>query len=339
MKEMLPLPARLLHHLSALARAAQRVCHRLLAATRPTSAPVAVGALVDLARSRPALVAENALLRHQLGILRRSVTRPRCTSADRALLVLLAGRVRTWRQALLVVQPATLLRWHRQLFRGYWRRRSRSATPAHRPPLAAETVALIRAMASANRLWGAKRIRGELLKLDIRVARSTIQKYARATRALRPGGPTWDAFLRAHAGAMWTRDFLPVTDLFFQQVFAFFVVELASRRVVHVGVTRHPTDAWVAQQLREATPVRHRPGLPHPRQRPPVRASLRPGRGDERHRGAAHGLSRAVAERHLRAVPRQRPPRVPGPRPGAGRAAPRLGATRPRCSCGPDSVQ
>jgi len=116
------------------------------------SAPLAVGALADLARSKPALAAENALLRHQLAILRRSVKRPRCTRADRALLVLLANRVRAWRSALLVVQPDTLLRWHRQLFRWSWRQRSRAAAPAHRPPLAPETIALIREMVLSGKV-------------------------------------------------------------------------------------------------------------------------------------------------------------------------------------------
>ncbi len=135
--------------------AAHSLRRQLLAATRPSAAPLAVGTLADLVRSKPALVAENALLRHQLGGLHRNVKRPRCTSTDRTLLVRLAGRIRAWRSALLIVQPATLLRWHRQLFRRYWRRRSPRATaPAHRPPLALEMVALIQEMAAANRLWG-----------------------------------------------------------------------------------------------------------------------------------------------------------------------------------------
>ncbi len=99
---------------------------RVLAATKPVTAVPLAGVLADLHRSKPELVAENALLRQQLLVLRRSVKRPRGTPADRALLVLLAGRVRAWRSALLIVQPDTLLRWHRQLFRGFWRRKSRS---------------------------------------------------------------------------------------------------------------------------------------------------------------------------------------------------------------------
>ena len=254
------MPISPLRRLIAISRAA--VCglrRRLLAATRPTVTPLVVGALADLARSRLALVAENALLRHQRAILRRGGRRPRCTPADRALLVLLASRVRTWRSALLIVQPATLLRWHRQLCRAHWRRKSRVQAPAHRPPLTPETIALIKAMARDNRLWGAERIRGELLKLDIRVAKSTIQKYLREAGPSRPAGQPWSTFLRNHADTTWACDFLPVTDLFFRPLYAFFVVALETRRVVHVGVTRHPTDAWVAQQLREATPFDQRP--------------------------------------------------------------------------------
>jgi len=114
-------------------------------------------------------------------------------------------------------------------------------------------------MTAANRLWGAERIRGELLKLDIHVAKSTIQKYMRAARPPRRGGQTWATFLRNHGHEIWAADFLPITDLLFWPLYAFFVIEPASRRVVHVGVTRHPTDAWVAQQLREATPFDQRP--------------------------------------------------------------------------------
>ncbi len=254
------MPIRLLHRLIALGRAAVHgFRRRLLAATRPAVAPVAVGTLADLARSKPALVAEDAFLRHQLAMLHRSVKRPRWSAADRALLVLLASRVRAWRSALLIVQPDTLLRWHRQLFRRYWARKSRAAAPAHRPPLAPETIALIQGMAAANRLWGAERIRGELLKLDIRAATSTIQRYLHQVRPPRRSGQAWSAFLRNHAGEIWACDFLPITDLLFRPLHACFVIALETRRVVHVGVTRHPTDAWVAQQRRAATPFGQQP--------------------------------------------------------------------------------
>jgi len=138
-------------------------------------------------RSKPALIAENALLRQQIIIVRRSVKRPRCTPGDRTLLVLLASRMRLWRQALLIVQPDTLLRWHRQGVRLFWRRKSRAAAP-RKATMSTETLALIREMTVANRLWGAERIRGELLKLNIRVAKWTIQKYMRGARPSRRSG-------------------------------------------------------------------------------------------------------------------------------------------------------
>jgi putative transposase len=225
--------------------------------TKPLFTSLLLSTLADLGRSKSELVAENALLRHQLTILQRQVKRPVCTKTDRVLLVLLARLVRTWQQALVIVQPDTVLRWHRELFRLYWKRKSRAAS--RKPKIAAETIALIRQMATENRLWGAERIRGELLKLGIRVCKRTIQKYMRNVRTHQPRGQTWATFLRNHAAQIWACDFLPVTDLFFRPLFAFFIVELKSRRVIHVGVTRSPTDAWVAQQLREATPFGHAP--------------------------------------------------------------------------------
>jgi putative transposase len=150
-----------------------------------------------------------------------------------------------------------VLRWHRQGFRLVWRRKS---APRSRPsPLATATIDLITQIARDNPLWGAERIRGELLKLGIRVSKRTIQKYTRHAPRSRPPGQSWATFLRNHAPEIWACDFLQVTDLLFRPLFAFFMVELASRRVVHVGVTRHPTDTWVAQQLREATPDGERP--------------------------------------------------------------------------------
>ena len=116
-------------------------------------------------------------------------------------------------------------------------------------------------MATDNRLWGAERIRGELLKLGIQVCKRTIQKYMRTVRSHQPRGQKWATFLRNHAGQIWACDFLQVTDLFFRPLFAFFIIELKSRKVIHVGVTRSPTDAWVAQQLREATPMDKRQSI------------------------------------------------------------------------------
>jgi transposase InsO family protein len=231
--------------------------HRFVRWTKPLTSSLLLGSLADLSRSKSQLIAENALLRKPLIILSRQVKRPVYRKADRVLLVLLARVVHTWKQALFIVQPDTLLRWHRELFRLVWKRRSKAAS--HTPKMAAETVALIEEMAVNNRLWGAERIRGELLKLGIHVGKRTIQKYMRSVRTPRPGGQKWATFLHNHAADIWACDFLQVTDLFFRPLFAFFLIELKTRRVIHVGVTRSPTDPWVAHQLREATPYGQAP--------------------------------------------------------------------------------
>ncbi len=230
----------------------RRVAQVLSRWTRPSSASLPLRTLADLARSKPQLIAENLLLRQQLVVLNRAVKRPRFTSADRALVVLLATRLHSWKDALLIVKPETVLRWHRQGLRLFWKRKSRATS--REPKIPTETITLIKEMAAKNRLWGADRIRGELLKLNIKVAKRTIQRYMRQARPPRPHGQTWAIFLRNHAYEIWACDFAQVHDLFFRPLFAFVITELGSRRIVHVGVTRSPTDAWVAQQLREATP-------------------------------------------------------------------------------------
>lgn len=225
--------------------------------TKPLTSSLPLGTLADLGRSKSELIAENALLRQQLIILKRQVNRPACTKADRFLLVLMARAVRAWKQALLLVQPETLLRWHREAFRLFWKHKSKAHVT--QPRISSETIALIKEMAAKNRLWGAERIRGELLKLGIQVCKHTIQKYMRSAHGSLPRGQKWRTFLHNHAQDVWACDFLQVTDLFFRSLFAFFIIELKTRRVVHVGVTRSPADAWVAQQLREATPYGQAP--------------------------------------------------------------------------------
>ena len=245
------------------ASAVRAVRRRLATALRPTAtSSLVLGAATDLVRSTPELVAENALLRQQLIVLARSTKRPRITRSDRALLVLPASRVRSWRQALLLVQPATLLRWHRAGFRLLWR--WRSAPRTWQPRVPPDTIALIRRMARENRLWGAERIRGELLKLGLAVGKRTIQRHVRGARPPRPSGQTWATFLRTHGREIWACDFLQLTDVFFRPLFAFFIVELGSRRVVHAGVTRSPTGSWAAQPAARGDARGRRPSVPRP---------------------------------------------------------------------------
>ncbi len=241
------------HRFRAVVQRAIRVVARAcLCRCTPCPASPLVGTIADLARSKPQLVAENLLLRQQLLVLNRTGKRPRCTRADRALLVVFASQVRHWREALLIVRPETVLRWHRQGWRLFWQAKSRGTS--QEPRIAPETIALIREMAAGNRLWGADRIRGELRKVGIAVAKRTIQRYMRPVSPSPPRGQSWATFLRNHAQDIWACDFVQVAAVWFRPLFAFVITELGSRRIVHVGVTRAPTDAWVAQQLREATP-------------------------------------------------------------------------------------
>ncbi|HEX3051269.1 MAG TPA: helix-turn-helix domain-containing protein [Aggregatilineaceae bacterium] len=205
-------------------------------------------------KSKPELIVENAFSRQQLIVVTRYAKQPKLTPQDRGLLVLLASRVQGWKNALLIVKPDTLLKWHRQGFKLYWRQKSQG-TP-RRPQISEETIALIKEMAVENRLWGAPRIRDELHKLVIRVSKRTIQRYTRqARRGLPPQqkSQTWTTFLANHASEIWACDFVQTYDLFFRAIFLFFIIEHGSRRVVHVSVTRSPSDAWAAQQIREAT--------------------------------------------------------------------------------------
>jgi len=144
--------------------------------TKPDTESLVVGTVVDAARSKRDLIAENAFLRQQLIVFKRQAPRPSLTPKDRGLLVFLASNVRGWQDALLLVKPDTLTKWHREGFRIYWRRKSKSKT--RKPRISPEAIALIQQMALENRTWGAKRIRDELRKLGHQVSKRTVRKYS-----------------------------------------------------------------------------------------------------------------------------------------------------------------
>lgn len=216
---------------------------------KPTGS-VASGLIFDATLPRSQLMLENAMLRKQLIILRRQIERPKLNDADRRWLVILASKLKNWRHALLIVQPETLLRWHRELFRAFWRHKSKSET--REPRIPQETIDLIQMIAKDNILWGAERIHGELLHLGIKVSKRIILKYMRSIREPRPSGQNWLTFMQNHGCDIWACDFLQTYDVFFRMLFIFVLIELGSRRVIHVGITRHPNDIWVSRQLSAA---------------------------------------------------------------------------------------
>jgi transposase InsO family protein len=201
-------------------------------------------------RSRTALQLEVLALRHQLAVYQRCPTRPRTSVADRLLWAWLSRTWAGWRDVLVFVRPSTVIAWQRRRFRDHWARLSR-ARPG-RPAVAKVVQELIRRMSSANPGWGSPRIVGELAKLGIRVAKSTVEKYM--VRPKKPPSPTWRAFLDNHVKDLVSVDFFVVPTVTFRVLFVFIVLAHARRRIVHFNVTEHPTAQWTAHQISEAFP-------------------------------------------------------------------------------------
>jgi hypothetical protein len=179
------------------------------------------------------LIAENLALRQQLAVLQRSVRRPRLRRRDRLFWTVLSRCWAGWQGALLIVSPATVVRWHRQGFRLYWRWKSR-ATPG-RPGISTDIRRLIRQMARENTTWGATRIGSELRLLGHSVADSTVAKYMPKRR--KPPSQTWRTFLQNHVGCLAAVDFCVVPTATFRLLYLFIVLVHERRRVVHVAVT------------------------------------------------------------------------------------------------------
>ena len=207
--------------------------------------------VADLFKSRGRLEAENLFLRHQLTLaLRQKPPRIRLRGSDRALLVWMIQLWPSLLDAVQVVQPETILRWHRAGVRAFWRWKSRNR--AGRPKIDRELRELIRRMSLENALWGASRIHGELLKLGYEVAQSTVSKYM--ARGGRPPSQSWKTFLRNHAEAIAAVDMCMVPTLSFERLFAFLVLGHRRRQLLWFEVTHQPTAAWLARQITEAFP-------------------------------------------------------------------------------------
>jgi putative transposase len=195
-------------------------------------------------------------LRHQLGVLRRSVKRPKLTPVDRLLWAWLCEVWNDWRASLRIVKPDTVTAWRRKSFRLFWSWKVRHGQPGQ-PMVAKEVRDLIRKMSRENLQWGAPRIHGELLKPGIGVGQTSVGKYM--VRGRKPPSKTWRTFLENPVKTMVSVDFFAVPTIRFQVLYVFLVLAHDRRRVVHFNVTAHPRTEWTAQQLREALPFEQIP--------------------------------------------------------------------------------
>src|ERR1700675_3290705 len=188
------------------------------------------------------LEAENLFLRRQLALYKERGIKPRRIDAGTRMSLVFLSRLFDWRDALVVVRPETLIRWHRAGWRLFWRCKSRPG----RPPIPLELRQLIRRMATENPLWGEERIANELLlKLGLRVSPRTVRKYMPKRPPGRPrGDQRWSTFVRNHAKAIVACDFFVAVTATFRLLYMFVVIHHGSRRLLHFNVTTHPTADW-----------------------------------------------------------------------------------------------
>jgi len=202
-------------------------------------------------KSKSRLEAENAALRHQLIVLRRKMPgRPWLTNNDRWFFLQMYRWFPSILKVVRIIQPETLVRWHRAGFRCYWRWKSLGR--GGRPQIETELRALIRRMSIENPLWGAPRIHGELLKLGLAVAQSSVAKYMVKRRG--PPSQGWCTFLHNHAPDIAAMDLFVVPTIGFKLLYAFVIVRLNRRDLVWINVTTNPNAEWIARQITEAFP-------------------------------------------------------------------------------------
>lgn len=204
--------------------------------------------LWNLFRSRKNLILENTLLRQQLIIYQRSVKRPKITQLDRIILVWLSKVYNRWKEAMMVVKPDTVIGWHRQGFKLYWRRKSRGAG---RPCIDWTLIKLIRKLQKENPLWSAQRIQGELKKLGYDVCDNTVAKYMKRPEASPEKRQRWLTFLRNHAPRTAEIDFLVVRTICLKAIYVFVAISHDRRKILHFGVSSKLHSQWAIQQLRE----------------------------------------------------------------------------------------
>ena len=212
------------------------------------------GMLVRLFRRRQSILLENLALRQQLVMLKRRHPRPSLGLLDKLFWVIARRVWSGWKQALLVVTPETVVRWHRAGFRMYWRLISRVQRQVGRKQTPKEIRELIFQMVAENPTSGAPRIHGELLMLGFDLSERTISRWMKRAPRDPDRAKRWLAFLRNHREAIAAMDFFTVPTITFGVLYCFFIISHDRRRILHVNVTKHPTSGWIIQQLREAFP-------------------------------------------------------------------------------------
>ena len=207
--------------------------------------------------SRKNLLLENLALRQQISVFKRRKQRPSLAPLDRLFWVGMNRVWSGWKNSLLIVTPATVVRWHRAGFRYYWHWRSRREIGCGRKRISGELRQLIFQMVSENPTWGAPRIHGELLNIGFDVSERTVSRWMQRAPKKSDGSRLWQAFLSNHREAIAAMDFFTVPTLSFTVLCCFFVIAHDRRRILYFDVTRYPSSLWIAQQLRESFPAEH----------------------------------------------------------------------------------
>ena len=198
------------------------------------------------------LTAENLALRHQLIVLKRNHNRPQLKERDRVFWKVLSNIWPSWRDSLVIVQPETVIRWHKRAFRFYWRHKSGRGKPG-RPRMDVEVKSMVLKLSAANPLLGAPRIHGELLKLGVEISERSVSGIIKRNNP-NPPSQSWKTFIRNHMADLVAVDFLVVPMIRFKMLFVFVVLSHDRRKVIHFNVTENPTAQWAAQQIVEAFP-------------------------------------------------------------------------------------
>ena len=198
------------------------------------------------------LALENIALRQQLAVLKRGSRKPKIRNRDRLFWVLLSRFWGDWKKVLIIVEPATVIKWHRKGFKLFWRFKSRSKSFG-RPPVCKEIRDLVKKITLSNPLWGAPRIHGELLKLGIEISERSVSNLIRSLRR-RPPSQTWKTFLKNHTHSTVSIDFFTIPTATFKILFVLVILNHDRRKVLHFNITSNPTAEWTSRQIIEAFP-------------------------------------------------------------------------------------